>query len=44
MLEALEVDVTVTPGKYHLKTILCETDGEISRIGANGVRIIPHSR
>ncbi|MBM3130604.1 MAG: hypothetical protein FJ009_18490 [Chloroflexi bacterium] len=40
MIEALKVDVTVTPGKYHLKTIICEKDGEISRIAYGGVRIV----
>ena len=43
MLEALQVDITVTPGKYHLKTIVGEKDGEISRIGRDGVRIVPNS-
>ena len=40
VVEALKVDVTVTPGKYHLKTVVGEKDGEISRIGRDGVRIV----
>ncbi len=43
MLEALEVDVIVTPGKYHLKTIVGEKDGEISRMAYGGGRIVPNS-
>ena len=41
MLEALGVLVTVTPGKYHLQTIVGTKDGEISRMGRDGVRIVP---
>ena len=43
MLEALEVEVTVFPGKYHLKTILGEKDGEISRMAYGGMRIVSHA-
>ena len=42
IIEALGVEVTVTPGKYHLKTIVGGKDGEISRIGADGMRIVTH--
>jgi site-specific DNA recombinase len=42
-LENLDVQVTVTPGKYHVKTIVGEKDGEISQIGRDGMRIVTNS-
>ena len=42
-LEVLDVRVTITPGKYHLKCIVGEKDGEISQIKRFGVRIVPNS-
>ena len=33
-LVTLDVQVTITPGKYHLRCVIGEKDGEISRIGA----------
>ena len=38
-LETLGAVVTVTPGKYHLSTIFGSTDGTISQIGHDGMRI-----
>jgi len=38
------VQVTVTPGKYHLKCVIGEKDGEISQIGRDGKRIVSNSR
>lgn len=43
ILEALDVQITVTPGKYHLKTIVGEKDGEISRTAYGGMRIVTNS-
>ncbi|OQY99604.1 MAG: hypothetical protein B6D41_00845 [Chloroflexi bacterium UTCFX4] len=43
ILEALDVRITVTPGKYHLKTIVGEKDGEISRVAYGGGRIVTNS-
>jgi len=44
LLEMLDVQVTVTPGKYHLKCVIGEKDGEISQIGRDGKRIVSNSR
>jgi len=45
ILEALGVQVTVTPGKYHLKCIVGEKDGEIRKIGYGGsIAIVTNSR
>jgi site-specific DNA recombinase len=43
MLESLDVQVIVTPGRYHIKCLLGEKSGEISRIAYGGVRIVPNS-
>jgi len=43
LLEILDVQVTVTPGKYHLKCVIGEKDGEISQIGRDGMRIVANS-
>lgn len=39
-LETLNVKVTVTHGKYHIKCILGEKDGVISSISRKGIRIV----
>jgi len=43
MLEALGTEVTVTPGKYHIKTLVGEKDGEISQMKRGGIRIVRNS-
>ena len=42
-LETLGVVVTVTPGKYHIDTILGSADGVISQVGRDGARIVNNS-
>jgi hypothetical protein len=41
MLESLDVRVTITPGRYHIKCLLGETSGEISQMKPGGIRIAP---
>ncbi|MBI4672794.1 MAG: recombinase family protein [Chloroflexi bacterium] len=42
-LETLDVQVTITQGKYHVACILGEKDGEISRMAYGGGRIVTNS-
>jgi len=42
-LETLDVQVIVTPGKYHLKCVIGEKDGEVSQMKRGGIRIAPNS-
>ena len=41
MLESLDVRVTITPGRYHIKCLLGETSGEISQMKPGGIRVVP---
>ena len=42
-LEMLDVQVTVTPGHYHIKCVIGEKDGEISQMKRGGIRVVRNS-